>query len=85
MAAAIREKGYAVTTFTGEGRFGPVTEVLVVCPRRKLSSVLDVVREIEPDAFYITESTSSVSRLGLPPNLAVDPDPDAPNPQPLRR
>ena len=85
MASALRQNGYAVTTFTGEGRFGPVTEVLVVCPRRKLGAVLEVVRGIEPDAFYITESTSSVSRLGAPTNLPADPDPENEDPVTLRR
>ena len=85
MASALRQKGYSVTTFTGEGRFGPVTEVLVVCPRRKLGAVLEVVRAIEPDAFYITESTSSVSRLGAPTNLPADPDPENHEPVTLRR
>ena len=85
MAEAIRAIGFSVTTFTGEGRFGPVTEVLVVCPRRRLADVLTVVRGIEPDAFYLTESTSSVSRLGLPGNLDTEPSPEQTEPPTLRR
>jgi uncharacterized protein YebE (UPF0316 family) len=74
IAEAIRATGFSVTTFTGEGRSGPVTEVLVVCPRRRLSDILERVRRIEPDAFYVTENTSSVSRLRTPGTDPSGPD-----------
>jgi uncharacterized protein YebE (UPF0316 family) len=66
MAARIRDAGYAVTTFQGEGRSGPVLKLHVVCRRRDLRALMNIVREVEPDAFYITEQIGSVSKVYRP-------------------
>ncbi len=63
MAAALREKGFAVTTFRGEGRSGPVLEVFLVCKRRRCSNALKIVRDIDEKVFYTMESSGHVSRL----------------------
>jgi hypothetical protein len=34
---------------------GPVDELYIACRRRELKRILDVVKEEDPDAFYITE------------------------------
>lgn len=66
IAAKIRENGYRVTTFAGEGRNGPVQEHYVVCRRRDLKSVLQTVIKIDPEAFYVTEQAGSVSNVCRP-------------------
>jgi len=66
MARRIRDLGFAVTTFDGEGMSGPVTELYVVCRRRNLENLVSVIKEIEPDAFYITERAGSVSKMYRP-------------------
>jgi uncharacterized protein YebE (UPF0316 family) len=66
MAADIREAGYPVTTFQGEGMSGPVTELYVVCRRRDVDELVQIARNIEPDAFYITEQAGSVSKIYRP-------------------
>jgi len=66
MADVIRERGFGVTTFSGEGKFGPVTELYVVCRRKDLWQLITLVREIEPEAFYITEYAGSVSKILRP-------------------
>jgi uncharacterized protein YebE (UPF0316 family) len=66
MASAIRALGFAVTTFVGEGMSGPVTELYIVCRRRDLRRLVPTILEINPDAFYITEQTGSVSKLRRP-------------------
>ena len=66
MADAIREIGFPVTTFTGEGRSGPVMELYVVCRRRDLPAVLPIVRRIDPDSFYLTEQAGTVSKIRRP-------------------
>jgi len=66
MTGQLRQAGFVVTTFSGEGRNGPVVELYVVCRRRDLSRILEVVRAIEPDAFYITEQAGAVSKIYRP-------------------
>lgn len=66
MATRIRQSGYPVTTFQGEGMSGPVTELYVVCRRRDLNAILSNVKSIEPEAFYITEQAGSVSKIYRP-------------------
>ncbi|MFP3867600.1 MAG: DUF2179 domain-containing protein [Desulfobacteraceae bacterium] len=66
MANEIRDAGYGVTTFEGEGKFGPVTELYIVTRRRQLPAILQQVKAIQPDAFYITEQAGSVSKIYRP-------------------
>jgi uncharacterized protein YebE (UPF0316 family) len=63
---AIREKGFAVTTFEGEGKDGKVTEVYVACERKSLPGLIKLVKEIEPDAFYIAEQAGFISKIRRP-------------------
>jgi uncharacterized protein YebE (UPF0316 family) len=63
---ALRERGFAVTTFEGEGKDGKVTEIYVACERKALSGIVKVVKEIEPDAFYIAEPAGYVSKIRRP-------------------
>lgn len=63
---SLREAGYRVTTFTGEGRSGPVTELYIVCRRRDLRSLLKRIVAIDNQAFYVTEQAGSVSNVYRP-------------------
>jgi len=69
MATAIRNTGLPVTTFQGEGLKGKVTEIYVVCERKDLKVILPIVKAIDSKAFYITEQTSSVSKIYRPNRL----------------
>ena len=66
MIEAIRNAGYGVTTFQGEGKSGPVVELYIVCRRRNLKKVINVVHAIEPKAFYITEQVGTVRKIYQP-------------------
>jgi uncharacterized protein YebE (UPF0316 family) len=66
IADKVRDSGYAVTTFEGEGKCGAVTMLYVVCRRRDLNEIIPLVKSIEPDAFYITEQAGSVSKIFRP-------------------
>ena len=63
LAEDIRDKGFAVTTFEGMGRSGPVTELYIVCRRRDLKNLIHMVTKVEPKAFYITEQAGDVSKI----------------------
>jgi len=55
-----------VTTFEGVGLSGPITEVLIVCKRRELPSILDTVGRVAPKAFYVTHAAGAVARAQNP-------------------
>lgn len=62
MAERLRGKGLAVTLFFGEGMNGTVTELYMAIRRKDLPWVLALVKEEDPDAFYITEQARDVSK-----------------------
>lgn len=66
LAGAVRAAGYAVTTFDGQGMAGPVTELYIVCRRRDLKTIIAMVLEMDPEAFYLTEQAGSVSKAVRP-------------------
>ena len=63
---SLRKKGFAVTNFEGHGKDGMVTEIYVVSDRKNLPALIKVVKEIEPDAFYIAEQAGVVSKIRRP-------------------
>jgi uncharacterized protein YebE (UPF0316 family) len=62
MADRLRSKGLAVTIFYGEGMNGTVTELYMAIRRKDLHWILSLVKEEDPDAFYITEQARDVSK-----------------------
>ncbi len=63
---SLREKGFAVTNFEGEGKDGKVTEIYVASDRKNLPTLVKIVKEIEPDAFYIAEQAGFISKIRRP-------------------
>ncbi len=66
IADKLRNQGYAVTTFVGEGKSGQVIELYVVCRRRELKKILQMTLALDPEAFYVTEQAGSVSNVYRP-------------------
>jgi uncharacterized protein YebE (UPF0316 family) len=66
ITSLLRDKGFAVTTFKGEGKDGEVTEIYVATDRKNLPGLIKIVKEIEPDAFYIAEQAGIVSKIRRP-------------------
>ena len=66
IASNMRDRGYRVTTFAGEGKSGPVQELYVVCRRKDLRRLLQTVLMLDPEAFYVTEQAGSVSNVCRP-------------------
>ncbi|HPG37996.1 MAG TPA: DUF5698 domain-containing protein [bacterium] len=66
MATALRNAGYAVTTFEGTGLKGKVIELYVVCDRKNLREIIPIINSIDPNAFYITEQAGDVSKVYRP-------------------
>jgi len=67
LADRIRGWGQPVTIFRGEGRNGPVDELYIACRRKSLNHILRMVREEDPEAFYVTEMARDVRKTIGPP------------------
>jgi uncharacterized protein YebE (UPF0316 family) len=63
MARRIREMGFRVTIFQGEGARGPVHELYVVCHRKDARNILVAAEQLHPNVFYITETPGQVRRF----------------------
>jgi uncharacterized protein YebE (UPF0316 family) len=66
MADRLRNMGQPVTIFQGEGMRGPVDELYIAGRRRHLKRMLDVVKEEDPNAFYITEMARDIRKAVRP-------------------
>lgn len=55
---SLREAGFGVTRFTGEGREGPVDMLFVVTQRKRGDDLLAIVRAVDEDAFVTVESVN---------------------------
>jgi len=64
VAKILREQGFGVTIINGEGMHGEVSIAWCVTPRKKLKQVLNIISEINPDAYVTTEPTNPTKLTG---------------------
>lgn len=62
IAEALRERGFGVTEFAGQGREGTVEVVYAVLRRRDLPAVFEQVGIWDPDAFVTVEEPRAIHR-----------------------
>lgn len=62
LADALREAGYGVTEFRGQGREGPVEVVFTAVRRAQVPEVMRHVEKWSPDAFVTVEEPRAVHR-----------------------
>lgn len=62
----LNEADYGVTRLAGQGVNGPVEVILTIVPRRAVDSVVDLVKEFHPHAFYSIEDVDFVERGVFP-------------------
>jgi uncharacterized protein YebE (UPF0316 family) len=62
LAEALRERGFGVTEFAGQGREGKVEVVDAVLRRRDLPAVLKEVDFWDPDAFVTIQEPKAIHR-----------------------
>lgn len=55
LASAIRMAGFAVTEIEGRGRDGGVDLLRIVVPRRRARTLIELIRDYDPDAFITVE------------------------------
>lgn len=63
IAAALRDDGFRVTSFTGEGMRGPVTELYIVCQHKEQKRIASIAAQKDPDALCITEYAREIYRM----------------------
>ena len=61
LQAALRQAGHGVTVVEGQGVRGPVNMLFVVIRRRLLPSVVNLIHQHAPDAFYSTEEVRAAA------------------------
>ncbi len=66
-ATALRDAGFGVTTFFGQGMHGAVTEILVAGLRKETNQILNIIRLFDANPFYILEQAGSISKIDRPP------------------
>jgi uncharacterized protein YebE (UPF0316 family) len=62
MADALRERGYGVTEFAGEGRSGKVQVIYMIVKRRQAPVVIREVEVMDKDAFITVEEPRAIRR-----------------------
>jgi len=58
----IRAAGYGVTSLEGHGTSGQVKVVFTIVPRREMQSVVNLIKQFNPSAFYSIEEVGAVEK-----------------------
>jgi uncharacterized protein YebE (UPF0316 family) len=61
MAKELRSKGYMVTDINAKGRDGAVTISWCIVPRRKMTKVLAIIKDVNPDSYVTTDAANPMS------------------------
>ena len=62
----LRQARYGVTAMDGQGANGPVNIVFTIVRRREVPAVIEMVKRVNPHAFYSIEEVDSVERGVFP-------------------
>ena len=63
-------QGYRLTCIDARGTRGKVNLLFMIVKRKKLNTVLGIIRDFNPQAFYSIEDVRSVSEYGIPDDEA---------------
>ena len=62
LACSLREKGYGVTIFRGEGKTGPVQMLYITVQRKQMEDLMRVVHTEAPDVFITVEEARTAEK-----------------------
>lgn len=68
----LRAAGQPVTVFAGMGMHGPVHQLFMVCRRRDVNRLLEIVKSVDSNAFIITEMVKDVNKFLNPIRIPFD-------------
>lgn len=60
IAKRLRDSGFPVTIFRGDGMMGPVNLLYMVCRRKYMRQAIAIAQEFEPEIFFATETPGKV-------------------------
>jgi len=63
----LKSQGYGLTSMTAEGIQGNVKLVIMIIKRKNLEKILEIAKELSPDAFISIEQVQSVKGGIFPP------------------
>lgn len=63
-------QGYRLTCIDARGSRGKVNLLFMIVKRKKLDTVIGIIRDFNPQAFYSIEDVRSVSELSIPEDEA---------------
>ena len=66
LAEALRQAGFGVTLFHGEGREEPLRLMFVVAPRKRGQEMLELIRQTDADAFVTIDDVQPAMGGYLP-------------------
>jgi uncharacterized protein YebE (UPF0316 family) len=66
LVESLKEQQYGVTSIDGQGANGPVQVVFTIVPRRQAGAVVDLIKRLNPHAFYTIEEVDHVERGVFP-------------------
>ncbi|NLL44426.1 MAG: DUF2179 domain-containing protein [Mollicutes bacterium] len=56
----LREKGFAVTVLSGEGKDKSRNILMIVVPRKKRHYVINIIKRIDKDSMIVSENTQAI-------------------------
>ena len=69
LVSFLRSSGYGLTTADGEGATGPVKIIFIIIERKDIHTIVEKIREFNPNAFYSVEDVRFVSSAVTPNRL----------------
>ncbi len=70
LADSLRELGWPVTTFPGEGPSGAVTVICVAVDRSRVAELTGTVKRLAPGAFWTVQPLGAVHASEVPDGFA---------------
>jgi len=67
LAGSLRHQGFRVTVFHGMGRDGPVHMLYLESERRRVPSIINESRRLDPQCFYVVDDVRIASSVDAPP------------------
>lgn len=62
----LKSQGYGITSLTAEGAKGNVKVVIMVIKRKNKANILEIIRELSPNAFISIQQVQSISGGNFP-------------------